>query len=57
MTDFIICHEFQVTKQNGDIDFIVVFDLPERLALKFVCDKYPNDKVEPYKLNKLNSDL
>lgn len=46
--DYIDFFEFQVTKPNGDIDFIEVYDLPYKLAEKFVRNKYPNCKIEKF---------
>lgn len=40
--------EFQVNKPNGDIDFITVYDLPEKLAWRFVKNKYPDCEIELY---------
>jgi hypothetical protein len=49
MTEEHVCEiEFQVNKPNGDIDFITVYDLPEKLAQRFVTDKYPDSKIEVY---------
>jgi len=46
--DYINVFEFQITKPSGEIDFIEVYDLPYRLAEKFVKNKYPNCKIEKY---------
>lgn len=47
-TDCVVKFEFQINKPNGDIDFIEVYDLPFKLAKKFVENKYPNCKIEKY---------
>ena len=46
--NFIVSHEFQVTKPNGDIDFIAVYDLTFNVARKFAASKYPNCTIEFY---------
>ena len=42
-------HEYQVNLQNGDIDFITVYDLPEQVALKFVKNKYPDCEISLFR--------
>ena len=44
--NYIVAHEFQITKPNGDIDFITVYDLPIHLAERFVVNKYPDCTIE-----------
>lgn len=47
MTDQPIVEQvFQVNLPNGNIDFIHVYDLPIKVAEKFVKNKYQSEEVE-----------
>jgi len=38
--------EWQINKPNGDIEFVTIEDLPDRLARKFLEKKYPDCEIE-----------
>ncbi len=42
-------HEYQVSKPNGDIDFVEVADLPEQVALKWINKKYPDCEISLFR--------
>lgn len=41
--------EFQVTKQNGDVDFVTIYDLPQKVAFGFARKKYPNCFIQIFR--------